>query len=77
MQNNDITLASIKKDLFVGILNTGSNNQKERALDVAREVYDWCVCHVRHDEPTVTTSVSESAVSVASSRRGRQKNTDT
>lgn len=63
MLNNDIELAKIKKDLFVGILSTGSNYQKERAFDVTKEVYDWCVCHIRHEEEP--------------SRRGRPKKADT
>ena len=64
---NDIELAKLKKDLFVGIINMGSNNQKERALDVTKEVYDWCVCHIRHDEEEV----------ISKPRRGRPKKTDT
>jgi hypothetical protein len=67
MQTNDLELAKIKKDLYVGILNTGSNVQKERALDTAREIYDWCVSHIRYEENIDTIP----------SRRGRPKKADT
>lgn len=74
MMDKETALAQIKKDIFVGILNTGSNNQKERALDVSKEVYDWCVCHFRYEAPKTTESFV--SVDVKPSRRGRPKKAD-
>ncbi len=59
-------IATIKKDIFVAVINNGSNNQKERWKETAQEAYEW-VCE----------SGNNGTVKAPLKRRRRRKVADT
>lgn len=44
--DREVELAKIKASIFNAVISSGSMQQKEKALDVAKEAYQWCTDHI-------------------------------
>jgi hypothetical protein len=56
---NELELAKIKKDLYIGVLASGSQNQREAALAISEGVYQWCINHIGQVEETPKIKIPE------------------